>query len=50
MDWNILKGNDNENKDVLMNQIRESRFNGCTGLVTFKEGTNDREADVYDLF
>lgn len=50
LDWNLIKGYDNEDKDVLMSSIRDTRFKGCTGVVLIEKGTNDRMADIYDLF
>jgi hypothetical protein len=33
-----------------MNGIRSTRFIGCTGVVITEEDSNDRLAEVYDLY
>ncbi len=47
--WLLSSGKDYENPQVLTDALRESRFIGCTGLVTIEENTKHRSPIAYDI-
>ena len=47
--WLLLHGKDFYNSTDMMKRLRQVRFQGCTGLVSFEAGTNDRQSMRYTL-
>lgn len=45
----LVTGRDFENPHILSREMRASRFTGCSGLVTFEAGTNDRSQMSFEL-
>jgi hypothetical protein len=48
-DWFLSSGLDYENHTDMMNGIRELKFTGCSGSISYMEGTNDRYVFPYSI-
>jgi ABC-type branched-subunit amino acid transport system substrate-binding protein len=49
LDFLLKFGQDYEDPDILIGALRESRFTGCTGLVTIEDSLNDRSPMGYEI-
>jgi hypothetical protein len=48
-DWFLTTGRDFEDNDKMMNGIREMKFTGCSGSISYIENTNDRYSIPYKI-
>jgi hypothetical protein len=48
-DWFLASGQDYEDHSTMMDGIRKLKFTGCSGKISYVDGTNDRYAFPYSI-